>query len=203
MEALEPFIEEVRGNLSQINNLLGNLNDTMGDMDKDMNCIKEEMDICDCNPNPQPPGEYICGGTGGWRRVVHLDMTDPNAVCPSGWQNNGHSTRTCGRVSTGGLKCDSVSFPVPGGCYTKVCGRITAYQYVYPDGFQSYIEEKANTIDDAYVSGVSLTHGSPRQHIWTFACGVSQVHPTRQDVCPCDSDTNISVPPFVGADYFL
>ena len=27
----------------------------------------------------------------------------------------------------------------------------------------------ATTIDDAYVDGVSLTHGSPQQHIWTFA----------------------------------
>ena len=31
VEALEPFIEEVTGNLSQINNLLGNLNDTVGE----------------------------------------------------------------------------------------------------------------------------------------------------------------------------
>ena len=44
---------------------------------------------------------YTCGGTGGWRRVVYLDMTDPNTNCPSGWQLTSHSKRTCGRVSTG------------------------------------------------------------------------------------------------------
>ena len=27
---------------------------------------------------------HTCGGTGGWRRVVYLDMTDPNTNCPSG-----------------------------------------------------------------------------------------------------------------------
>ena len=27
---------------------------------------------------------YDCGGTWGWRRVVYLDMTDPNTNCPSG-----------------------------------------------------------------------------------------------------------------------
>ena len=30
-------------------------------------------------------GPYTCGGTGGWRCVVYLDMTDPNTTCPSGW----------------------------------------------------------------------------------------------------------------------
>ena len=32
---------------------------------------------------------YICGGTGGWRHVVYLDMTDPNSTCPSGWNITG------------------------------------------------------------------------------------------------------------------
>ena len=48
---------------------------------------------------------YTCGGTGGWRRVVYLDMTDPNTTCPSGWHLSGLSKtlRTCGihsRTST-------------------------------------------------------------------------------------------------------
>ena len=188
VEAIQPFIEEVTGNLSQINNLLGNLNDTVSGMDED------NMDSED----------YICGGTGGWRRVVYLNMTDDNAVCPIGWQDNGHSTRTCGRVSTGRLECDSAFFTVCGGCYTKVCGRITAYQFVFPDAFESYVDGDATTIDSAYVSGVSLTHGTPRQHIWTFACGVNEIERTRsdRDNCPCDSDIAIDTPPFVGEDYF-
>ena len=31
------------------------------------------------------PPVYICGGTGGWRRVVYLDMTDPHTTYPSSW----------------------------------------------------------------------------------------------------------------------
>ena len=27
---------------------------------------------------------YTCGGTGGWRCVVYLDMTDNTTTCPSG-----------------------------------------------------------------------------------------------------------------------
>ena len=143
-----------------------------------------------------------CGGTGGWRRVAYLDMTDPNTTCPSCWQLTGHSKRTCGKVSTGHFTCDSVFFPVCGGAYTSVCGRIKGYQYERTDAFESYHDGQATTIDEAYVSGVSLTHGSPRQHIWTFAAGYSEGDPTRADSCPCDATISISVPPFVGGDYF-
>ena len=75
---------------------------------------------------------------------------------------------TCGRVSTGHLTCDSVTFPVCGGDYTRVCGRIKAYQVGPTDAFEAYDDGVVTTIDGAYVSGVSLTHGSPRQHIWTL-----------------------------------
>ena len=30
-------------------------------------------------------GNYVCGGTGGWRHVVYLNMTDVNSNYPSGW----------------------------------------------------------------------------------------------------------------------
>ena len=146
---------------------------------------------------------YECGGTGGCRRVVYLDMTNPNASCPSGWQFTRYgSTRLCGKVSTGSYKCDSVLFPVTGGDYTRVCGSVRGYQYGIVDAFESYHDGDATTIDSAYVSGVSLTHGYPRQHIWTFAAGLSEDRPTVIDACPCDARINIRIPPFVGEDYF-
>ena len=47
--------------------------------------------------------------------MVYLDMTDPNTNCPSGWRFvTRDSKRLCGRVSTDGLSCDSVLFPVTG-----------------------------------------------------------------------------------------
>ena len=30
---------------------------------------------------------------------TYMDMTDPKKDCPSGWQPNGLSNRTCGRIS--------------------------------------------------------------------------------------------------------
>ena len=144
---------------------------------------------------------HVCGGTGGWRRVAYLDMTDPITICPSGWWLTRHSKRTCGRVSTGRLTCDSVFFPVSGGAYTSVCGRIKGYQYRYPVAFFSYHTGQGTTINSAYVTGVSFTHGTPRQHIWTFAASHLS-NSTNAEACPCNSTTNPSAPPFVGQDYF-
>ena len=146
---------------------------------------------------------YTCGGEGGWRRVVYLNMTDPNTNCPTGWRLTDHSKRTCGRVDTSLLSCDSVFFPVPGGDYNRVCGTIRGYQVGYTDAFEAYHLGRLTTIDGAYVSGVSLTHGSPRQHIWTFAAGsTEEERQTWNDACPCDATIDIAIPPFVGEDYF-
>ena len=141
-----------------------------------------------------------CGGTGGWRRVVYLNMTDTNTNCPSGWQLTSHSKRTCGKVSTSSLSCDSVFFPVSGGDYTSVCGSIKAYQYSRVDAFEAYHLGTVATINGAYVAGVSLTHGSPRQHIWTFAAAATETI-TNAEGCPCNGAT-VTIPPFVGGEYF-
>ena len=147
--------------------------------------------------------QHWCGGTGGWRRVVHLDMTDPNTTCPSGWNMmTGYSKRTCGRNNTGADTCDSVSFPVSGAQYSRICGRIRAYQWGENSAFYSYHNGRVTTIDGVYVSGVSVTHGTPRTHIWTFAAGATENDDGGTDLCPCDTNRNISVPLFVGEDYF-
>ena len=134
--------------------------------------------------------------------MVYLDMTDPYTNCPSGWQLTGHSKTTCGGVSTdSGRSCDSVFFPVSGGAYTSVCGRIKGYQNRRTGAFQDYHNGHATTIDEPYVSGVSLTHGSPRQHIWTFAASATSSH-TNIEACPCNSTSHNTSPSFVGGDYF-
>ena len=54
-----------------------------------------------------------------------------------------------------------------------------------------------------YFSGVAVMHGSPRQHIWTFAARLwenEMSYAERQ--CPCDTTENITIPAFVGEDYF-
>ena len=133
-------------------------------------------------------------GVIGWRQAVYLDMTDPNTNCPTGWNMTRYSKRTCGRASTEGRSCDSVFFLVSGGPYSQVCGRIRAYQWGIPDGFIGYRRE-LTTINSGYFDGVAVMHGSPRQHIWTFAVGWSENAGTYGGLCPCDTSADIPIPP--------
>ena len=80
-----------------------------------------------------------------------------------------------------------------------ICGRITAYQFSSPDAFHN---PNTNTINSVYVDGVSLTHGNPRQHIWTFASATDEIEVHE---CPCldgDLRTGDPLPSFVGNNYF-
>ena len=148
---------------------------------------------------------YTCGGEGGWRRIAHLNMTKPGSNCPPGWNMTGYSKSTCGRASGELYTCDSVTFRAAReGEYNRVCGRIKAYQYGSTDAFEIYNNGLITTIEGAYVAGVSVTHGcrGARQHIWTFAAGLSEGNPNWGASCPCDANHPINVPNFVGGDYF-
>ena len=219
-ETLSPFMTEMRENLAavttEMRESLAAVNTKVDSLSRDLKEDKnktttEQNILTNVTKQLKKTAEYVlqhsrtyeCGGTGGWRRVVYLNMTDPKTNCPSGWQLTSHSKRTCGRVNTGySLSCDSVFFSVGGGDYSSVCGSIIAYQDDAMDAFEPYDEQRVTTIEGAYVCGVSLTHGSPRQHIWTFAAGASEALPTYNDVCPCDAIINITVPSFVSGDYF-
>ena len=98
--------------------------------------------------------------------------------------------------------CDSTICSVRGGEYTKVCGRIKTYQFLRPLAFFAYHRKMVTTIDDSYVCGVSVTHGAPRNDIWTFACRKTEANPAWNSVCPCDASVAISTPLFIGKDYF-
>jgi len=155
-----------------------------------------------------PPGmTWSCGCTGGWRRVVFLNMTNTSHVCPTGLNLTTHSRRTCGRAHSGHHSCSSTTFSVGGSQYSRVCGRALAYRFGWNYGFYGYHGYQQQGINGQYVDGLSLTHGAPgsRQHIWTFASGLftggrSSIYPKYR--CPCDNG-NTSLPPqFVGNDYF-
>ena len=61
-------------------------------------------------------------------------------------------------------------------------------------------------IDSAYVDGVSITHGTPRSHIWTYAAGShDSPSPPFSFGCPCvvnGSSLTQTPPPYVGDDYY-
>ena len=180
------------------------LNEMSQRFDSGLDLIRDDLMKENLTEQITNNARYTYGGTWGWRRAVYLDMTDPNTNCPSGWQLTGYSKRTCGRASTGWWSCDSIFFPVSGGPYSQVCGRIRAYQYGLPDAFSSYNNHGQTTIDSAYVSGVVVMYGSPRQHIWTFANGAMENSAASHgSICPCDiNGENNMIPPFVGEDNF-
>jgi len=87
----------------------------------------------------------------------------------------------------------------PTGSVTITCAGVIGYAYRSPDAFYN-----AQTIEDRYVDGVSLTHEPPgaRQHIWTFAAGLFETLQAYAITvfCPCLGGT--AAPTFVGNDYF-
>ena len=152
---------------------------------------------------PAPPSER-CGGP-GWRKVAFIDMTDTSQNCPQGLTLTGYSKRSCGRTHTNPYACLSVTFPVGGGQYSRVCGRAKAYQWGELYSFVGY-HRYSRGINAQYVDGLSFTHGTPRTHIWTFAAGhyqgISSDTEHRIICCPCNQGNTYGSPPFVGNDYF-
>ena len=150
-----------------------------------------------------------CGGA-GWTRVAYLDMSDPQQTCPSNWTLNTSPVRGCGRSSTDYTTCDSVVYPLNSRSYSSVCGKIIAYHSNFSFGFQSAWNTRNFSIEESFVSGVSITHGPPgaRQHVWTFVGALTEIirHPPHvTHNCPC-SNTNVTwtyeISSFIGNDYF-
>ena len=145
----------------------------------------------------------ISCGDGGWMRVVSLDFSNASTSCPSGLQERVDSgIRTCG-IESSEAACPSVMLSASGVEYTKVCGKILAYQFSSTDGFRT----GSNNIEGSYVNGVSLTYGdTPRNHIWTFVAALDELGSGDGNaVCPCSSSVSsvgTSPPSFVGDDYF-
>ena len=134
----------------------------------------------------------LCGNiTGGWMRVAELDMTNSNTQCPTGLRSRSDlNIRTCARDSISG-GCSSVTFFTRNIEFSRVCGKFRAYQFGETSAFSTSL-----SIDTHYVDGISLTHGRPRRHIWTFAAALDDT-----SLCPCNNET-IQTPGFVGNDYF-
>ncbi|XP_019852744.1 PREDICTED: uncharacterized protein LOC109582467 [Amphimedon queenslandica] len=111
----------------------------------------------------------LCGQDGGWTRIAYLDIT---MNCPSGLQE----------LMTGGIRlcrregdsagCRSNVFQTNGISYSQICGKVVGYQ----KGSTDAVHTSVNNINGVYVDGVSITRGSPRQHVWSYIAGLSSEH---------------------------
>ena len=138
----------------------------------------------------------LCGKEGGWTRVAHLDASEN---CPSGlqaWFTGG--IRVCRRQGNN-AGCRSIKFPTNGISYTQICGRVIGYQKGTTDGVNTHI----NNINGAYIDGVSITRGSPREHVWSYISGLSsKSNEYLNNSCPCNSGVTKKPQQFVLENHY-
>ena len=110
-----------------------------------------------------------CNGEGGWTRIAFVNMSQPNATCPTGLTRfDRFGPILCSREDT--ERQQSAFITTLGLNYSAVCGRVRGYQLGSPGASMAFIDTNA-TIDQPYVDGVSITHGtSPRRHIMDICC---------------------------------
>ena len=80
-----------------------------------------------------------------------------------------------------------------------MCGRARGYQ---KEASVSFFQNQPNgQTDGYYVDGLTITHGNPRQHIWTFANGQLDSLADGYN-CPSAPGSEFPSPPFVGINYY-
>ena len=148
------------------------------------------------------PDEYFipqCGG-GGWRKIVLINISAGDD-CPPGWLKSMQSgVSFCRVVNDSRGVCSSATFSTGEASYQRVCGRARGYQKGFVWGFYG-LNSRSSSIDDVYASSLSITHGNPRQHIWTFVCGFSDSYNDGAN-CPCAVPAGRNTRSFVGNDYY-
>ena len=143
-----------------------------------------------------------CGNiTGGWTRVAFFDMTDPGNSCPPELTPETQSSIRMCRTSRSAAGCTSVNYTVHGIAYKNICGRALGYHTGTALAFHQYASG-ANTVASYYGDGLLVTRGNARDHIWTFAVGISKNTSYPSYNCPCAIYPGPSAPPFVGDNYF-
>ena len=145
--------------------------------------------------------ESLCNSTGGWMRVANLNMTE-NGSCPDGFRMYSKGgVHACGRPATSSGSCVGTIFSSSGIKYSQVCGKVIGYQVGWTDGLKRSDSSIKNNINTYYADGVSVTHGSPRKHVWSLVCGESDRN-GENSRCPCGHVGLSLAPSFVGSDYY-
>lgn len=147
-----------------------------------------------------------CPGT-GWMQLVDFNLeSDGNASCPGSWTKSVQDMIPHCRISESS-DCASAFFSLPSSVqYSEVCGRIKGYQIGPTSAFFRELEGISAGIESSYLDGVSLTHGQPRTHIWSFATGFTAWQGRKESYkCPCSSSnisSKLNVSGIVQDDYF-
>jgi len=141
--------------------------------------------------------ELECGGhKGGWMKIADYNMNKGDD-CPKGWNKTIANSFNICRPPSDSPGCYPTEFSVHNVGYNKICGKIEGYQKGATDGLRE------SSIDSTYVDGISITLGSPRKHVWTYAAGLSDDYKLNYlDNCPCAKHPGRAPPAFVGNHYY-
>ena len=138
-----------------------------------------------------------------WRRVVHIDRTDPTTEekCPRGLTPTSEPNPANNRTACGKQNCRMGETFNTSGDYTHVCGRVRGYQSGMTYGYIG------GNIDTRYADGVLITSGNYTTHLWTYAVGISlDAYNYGPHPCSTSNRSNGAVsfyfPPFVKNDSF-
>ena len=144
-----------------------------------------------------------CPGAGGeWKRIARFDITVGDN-CPAGWIKASSGGVSFCRIATDASRtCSSVFFSTNGKRYQSMCGRVRGYQKGGPGGFAGFYRHRDDGIDSSYIDGISITRGSPREHVWTYVIGTSDDYNYPSWNCPCASIAGPVSPSFVGEHYY-
>ena len=148
--------------------------------------------------------ELECGGhKGGWTTIVKID-TSKGDSCPSGWTRittPGALPKVVCRTGNEASGCYSAIFTTYNVTFNKICGQVKGYQKGNSIAFYS-TKYDSKSIDDHYVTGLSITLGNPRKHVWTYAIGISDDGNYPDWNCPCAATPGPDPPAFVGDHYY-
>ena len=156
-------------------------------------------------------------GAGLWLPIANFDVTGTDTECPPGWTFTESPTRGCfGENSNSGAGgCDVATFSTGGVSYNKVCGRITGRGTGSPVGFLNLPLEPIPPTFGITVTqfdsimpadGVTLTHSTPAEHIWTFAAATNNKMFATDFFCPCNpsaaANLRVGTVEFADSNYF-
>ena len=125
--------------------------------------INDQLQWTFCNMTDIADGNVCAGFGGNWRRIALINISAGDD-CPTAWNKSSYNGVSFCRFPNEHGGCFGALFPTNGVSYQHFCGRARAYRKGSPDGFNSQF-----SFNSVYVEGLSITHGNPRQHIWTYA----------------------------------
>ena len=134
---------------------------------------------------------------GQWRKIAGINISAGDE-CPTGWLKSSYNGISFCRAPSDDGGCYSTNFSTNGMSYQHVCGRARGYQKGRPNAFYG----NRDSINTYYVSGLSISYGNPRHHIWTYAAATLGGPIYNCCNCPCAYRPGPAPPSFVENNYY-